>query len=77
MMVYFRKRINLNLLNKINQEMVKKGQESRAKNLMPEQKSEEKKVSSPMRGKLILDATARLSIAERLVRPPILSIPQI
>jgi len=25
MMVYFRKRIKLNLLNKINQEMVKKG----------------------------------------------------
>ena len=27
MMVYFRKGINLNLLNKINQEMVKKGRE--------------------------------------------------
>ncbi len=27
MMVYFRKRIKLNLLNKINQEMVKKGRE--------------------------------------------------
>ncbi|MCZ8038693.1 MAG: hypothetical protein O9276_11330 [Microcystis sp. LE17-20A] len=31
----------------------------------------------PNAGKLILDATARLSFAERLVRPPILSIPQI
>jgi len=32
MMVYFRKRIKLNLLNKINQEMVKKGREILGKN---------------------------------------------
>jgi len=42
-MVYFRKRIKLNLLNKINQEMVKKGREI----------LEDKENA----GKLILDAT--------------------
>ncbi|MCA2710495.1 MAG: transposase [Microcystis sp. M015S2] len=53
MMVYFRKGINLNLLNKINQEMVKKGREildgkeSGARvdgELVEPQKREEKKV---------------------------------
>lgn len=53
MMVHFRKGINLNLLNKINQEMVKKGREildgkeSGARvdgELVEPQKTEEKKV---------------------------------
>ncbi|MFM7278621.1 MAG: IS5 family transposase [Microcystis aeruginosa] len=58
MMVYFRKRIKLNVLNKINQEMVKKGREiledkeSGAKAEEPEEESEQKN-----KGKLILDAT--------------------
>lgn len=78
MMVYFRKRIKLNILNKINQEMVKKDREiieEKESDARREERGEESE--RPNAGKLILDATARLSIAERLVRPLILSIPQI
>lgn len=78
MMVYFRKRIKLNILNKINQEMVKKDREiieEKESDARREERGEESERFNA--GKLRLDATARLSIAERLVRPLILSIPQI
>ena len=58
MMVYFRKRIKLNLLNKINQEMVKKGREileDKESDARAEERGEESE--RPNSGKLILDAT--------------------
>ena len=58
MMVYFRKRIKLNLLNKINQEMVKKGRElleGKESGDGAEERGEESE--RPNSGKLILDAT--------------------
>ncbi|GAL93941.1 MULTISPECIES: hypothetical protein [Microcystis] len=58
--------------------MVKKGREItqyKKSGDGAEERGEESE--QPNAGKLILDATARLSFAERLVRPPILSIPQI
>jgi hypothetical protein len=58
MMVYFRKRIKLNLLNKINQEMVKKGREileDKESDARTEERGEESE--RPNAGKLILDAT--------------------
>ena len=58
MMVYFRKRIKLNLLNKINQEMVKKGREileDKKFDASTEERGEESE--RPNAGKLILDAT--------------------
>jgi hypothetical protein len=58
MMVYFRKRIKLNLLNKINQEMVKKCRElleGKESGDGAEERGEESE--RPNSGKLILDAT--------------------
>ena len=58
MMVYFRKRIKLNTVNKINQEMVKKGRESidaSEEAETPDEKEEEGEKKN--QGKLILDAT--------------------
>ena len=58
MMVYFRKRIKLNLLNKINQEMVKKVREildGKESGDGAEERGEESE--QPNSGKLILDAT--------------------
>ena len=57
-MVYFRKRIKLNILNKINQEMVKKGREileDKESDARTEERGEESE--RPNAGKLILDAT--------------------
>jgi IS5 family transposase len=58
MMVYFRKIIKLNLLNKINQEMVKKGREiieGKESGARAEERGEESERTNA--GKLILDAT--------------------
>ncbi len=59
MLVHFRERISVSLVNKVNQEMVKKMTETTSS--QPSQKKieeKEKEISEPKnRGKLILDAT--------------------
>jgi hypothetical protein len=58
MMVYFRKRIKLKILKKINQEMVKKGREmleDKESDARAEEQEEEREHKN--QGKLILDAT--------------------
>jgi IS5 family transposase len=57
MLVHFRKRINVELVNKINAEMVKKGQERKDEDRKKKGETPEEKEKSPNKGKLILDAT--------------------
>ena len=57
MMVYFRERIDMNLVNKINQTMVKNITEQTEEEEGNKKKEEKEVESIKNRGKLILDAT--------------------
>ncbi len=55
MLSHFRQRIDINLVNKINESMVKKNEEETSSS--PKKKRKEEKVQVGNRGKLIIDAT--------------------
>ncbi len=57
MLVHFRKRIGVELVNKINEEMVKIGQESQDEKLKKKDLPQANREKSQNKGKLILDAT--------------------
>jgi IS5 family transposase len=57
MLVHFRKRINVELVNKINEKIVKISQEKTEKEIKKKALSPEEKEELPNKGKLILDAT--------------------
>jgi hypothetical protein len=57
MLVHFRKRINVELVNKINSEMVKRGQERKDEDRKKKGVTPAEEEKSQNKGKLILDAT--------------------
>ena len=57
MLVHFRKRISVDLVNKINEEMVKIGTTRKDEKIKKKDLNQEIKSKSPNQGKLILDAT--------------------
>jgi IS5 family transposase len=57
MLVHFRKRIGVELVNKINEKMVKTGQERKDEEIKKKDLLQENREKSPNKGKLILDAT--------------------
>jgi IS5 family transposase len=57
LLVYFRKRIDVELVNKINEEIVKRGQKRAEEEVKKKASPPEKREEKPNKGKLILDAT--------------------
>jgi hypothetical protein len=57
MLVHFRQRINVNLVNKVNQRVVKRRQENRSKTSQENSTEGEEISEDKNRGKLIIDAT--------------------
>lgn len=57
MMVHFRKRLNLEIIGRINEQIVKRSIESKQEGQESQEKEKEKEEEPPNQGKLLLDAT--------------------